>query len=145
MLREVFAHLTEHSFPSCPLPPPPSFLHPSICRSALPLPPPPPSPPLLPGPWGAINTWTPAASSSGPTFYFRKRFSLSNTACITGLLLDVLVKDGMQLFINNAEALRVNMPNSTLYVNTRVRESVGEGRVGGVVHPVNFVIGGLCS
>ncbi|CAI6007157.1 unnamed protein product [Closterium sp. NIES-64] len=44
------------------------------------------------------------------TYYFRTTFSLTNSACFSSLLLQMPVNDGVIVYINNREVLRLNMP-----------------------------------
>lgn len=53
------------------------------------------------------------------TDYFRTTFNLTRTACYTGLYLDLVVKDGAILYLNNVEIGRINMPDGPVTNNTR--------------------------
>lgn len=50
------------------------------------------------------------------TLYYRKNFNLTNVLCFSAISIDVLVNDGVIIYINNVEALRSNMPG---FVNNK--------------------------
>lgn len=54
------------------------------------------------------------------TYYFRKTFSLSKSSCYSALNVDLTVQDGAVLYLNNKEALRVNMPSGSITNKTFV-------------------------
>ncbi|CAI5529275.1 unnamed protein product, partial [Closterium sp. Naga37s-1] len=69
--------------------------------------------------WGGINTWTPPSGDALPTFYYRRPFRVANSACATGLYVDVIVNDGVLLYLNGVEMLRVNMAPGAVNVSSR--------------------------
>ncbi|GJP57087.1 hypothetical protein CLOM_g16125, partial [Closterium sp. NIES-68] len=60
--------------------------------------------------WDMVSTSLAEPSQTRMTYYFRSTFSVVNSACVTSLLLDVIVNDGIVVYINNRELLRLNMP-----------------------------------
>jgi hypothetical protein len=52
------------------------------------------------------------------TYYFRKKFTISDTANITGLTLDLLLDDGAVVYLNGKELKRYNMPEGYINRNT---------------------------
>ncbi|CAI5972480.1 unnamed protein product [Closterium sp. NIES-65] len=69
--------------------------------------------------WVGINTWTPPSGDALPTFYYRRPFRVANSACATGLYVDVIVNDGVLLYLNGVEMLRVNMAPGAVNVSSR--------------------------
>jgi len=53
------------------------------------------------------------------TYYFKTSFNLSRTACYSALYVDVIVNDGVVLYLNNVELMRANMPEGTPDNNTQ--------------------------
>ena len=74
----------------------------------------------LPTGGSGIATLLPAPTSACKTYYFRKPFSLRNSACVSALSLVTTVRDGAVLYLNNIEVIRINMPAGQLYVDTKV-------------------------
>ena len=67
-----------------------------------------------------MKTTLPRPRSSRLTFYFRKSFLVKNTACITALRIQVILSDGVVLYLNNRELLRSNMPSGKIANTTLV-------------------------
>lgn len=66
-----------------------------------------------------INTWLrPAGSHSSSslprTHYFRKSFNVANPAAYTGYTIKTWCDDGLVVYLNNKEVLRLNMPTGTI-------------------------------
>ncbi|CAI7826471.1 unnamed protein product [Closterium sp. NIES-53] len=63
------------------------------------------------GNWDKVGTYLSEPSwNERTTYYFRTSFSLTNSACFSHLLLQMPVNDGVIVYINNREVLRLNMP-----------------------------------
>ncbi|CAI5498092.1 unnamed protein product [Closterium sp. Naga37s-1] len=61
--------------------------------------------------WDKVGTFLAEPSwDARTTYYFRTTFSLTNSACFSSLLLQMPVNDGVIVYINNREVLRLNMP-----------------------------------
>ncbi|CAI5520036.1 unnamed protein product [Closterium sp. Naga37s-1] len=61
--------------------------------------------------WNMVGTFLMQPSwDARTTYYFRTSFSLTNSACVSHLLLQMPVNDGVIVYINNREVLRLNMP-----------------------------------
>ncbi|GJP57556.1 hypothetical protein CLOP_g17740 [Closterium sp. NIES-67] len=69
--------------------------------------------------WNGVNTWTPPSGDALPTFYYRRAFKVASSACVTGLFVDVIVNDGVLLYLNGVEMLRVNMAPGPVNVSSR--------------------------
>lgn len=59
-------------------------------------------------------------SSSLVTYYFRRAFTVSKSGCYLNLILGILASDGYAVYLNNVEALRVNLPGGALANNSKV-------------------------
>ena len=62
------------------------------------------------------------------TYYFRKTFSLTNVGCYSALSLDIIANDGLVLYINNVEALRINLSPGYIDNKTNVQYSLSFSR-----------------
>ena len=58
------------------------------------------------------------ANNKYPTTYFRKKVTLNNLAAISNLTLNLLMGDGVVIYINGVEAFRKNMPIGAISFNT---------------------------
>ena len=65
------------------------------------------------------------ASAKYITTYFRRTFSVSNPATVTGLHLRILRDDGAVVYLNGAEAFRTNMPAGTITNTTLASTAIG--------------------
>eukprot|EP00271_Cylindrocystis_brebissonii_P021385 TRINITY_DN7575_c0_g1_i1.p1 TRINITY_DN7575_c0_g1~~TRINITY_DN7575_c0_g1_i1.p1 ORF type:complete len:1194 (-),score=130.61 TRINITY_DN7575_c0_g1_i1:1675-5256(-) len=65
-----------------------------------------------------ITTMLPAPSQKVMTYYYRHKLTIYNTKCFKSLHIDVMVNDGLVLYLNNKEIIRVNMPTDSNINNT---------------------------
>ncbi|CAI5515198.1 unnamed protein product [Closterium sp. Naga37s-1] len=69
--------------------------------------------------WDMVGTLLAEPSwNKRTTYYFRTSFSLTNSACVSSLLLQMPVNDGVIVYINNREVLRLNMPKGAVSTST---------------------------
>ncbi|CAI7748593.1 unnamed protein product [Closterium sp. NIES-53] len=69
--------------------------------------------------WDMVGTLLAEPSwNKRTTYYFRTSFSLTNSACFSHLLLQMPVNDGVIVYINNREVLRLNMPKGAVSTST---------------------------
>eukprot|EP00850_Spirogloea_muscicola_P021960 SM000269S09915 [mRNA] locus=s269:76387:85016:- [translate_table: standard] len=57
-----------------------------------------------------LVTTIPKTTASVITYYFQQAFNLTSVACYSGLDLDIIVDDGVVVYLNGDEVLRSNMP-----------------------------------
>ncbi len=60
------------------------------------------------------------ASTTLQTYYFRRNFNLTNVNCYEALYIDVVVEDGVVVYLNNVEILRLNLNPGYLDNKTNV-------------------------
>lgn len=65
-----------------------------------------------------VISYGPQSTNKYPTYYFRKTFSVTNPAGITGLKAYLRVDDGLVVYINGAEAGRQNMAAGVVTYST---------------------------
>jgi len=59
------------------------------------------------------------------TTYFRHQFYVGNSSVYTNLVFGILRDDGVVVYLNGAEIVRMNMPDGTVTYNTRTVTAVG--------------------
>ncbi len=76
------------------------------------------------------------------TTYFRRTFSVTNTASITGLTVRLLRDDGGVVYLNGLEVFRSNMPTGPIAFNTLAFETVDETSFFPAQLPPNLLVSG---
>lgn len=64
--------------------------------------------------WNDPQLKTRITKANTTTYYFRKNFNIVDTGCFSALQVNVTVDDGVVLYLNGREMMRLNMPNGTI-------------------------------
>ena len=72
---------------------------------------------------GTTNSWGSVANSRYPTYYFRKKFTLSEPERFTSLRLGVRRDDGAVVYLNGVEVFRTGMPAAPAVISYTTRAS----------------------
>src|SRR5439155_16471341 len=67
------------------------------------------------------------ANNKYPAYYFRREFTVTNTAAYTNLLLESLRDDGIIVYVNGQEVFRDNMPAGPIGYRTYASSVVEAG------------------
>ena len=83
-----------------------------------------------------VVSYGPNASNKYVTTYFRRAFTVSDTAGISDLSLRLLCDDGAVVYLNGAEVLRRNLPGGTIGYRTYASSALGSPAESTFVHSI---------
>jgi hypothetical protein len=73
-----------------------------------------------------ILDYGPDANNKYITYYFRKKFTLTDTTGISRLLINILLDDGAVVYLNGQEILRYNMPSGAITQSTLASSAIAD-------------------